>query len=413
MLLHLNLMSARFRVCRPIALAIDAATAYNKNRRNTGEAAMGKSGGRARRRGARRRRFIVSLCAAFVMLASLLYIVRYETTRQAILRGNAEFSALYAAPTLAPAAVPTAAPTVAPTPAPTVAPTTTPALTAVPTAAPTPAPTPAPTAAPATTPAPTAVPAASPTPPPTIPDTPSPTAGFAIAVDATRAPLATADPDTLVMTMETPPPVQESFGALLAANAETIGFLTIEDVLSLPVVQRPNDNEFYLNHSLDLEESTGGTLFLDGANLLIPEDDCLIVYGHNMRNGTMFRPLVEYEDASFLKEHALIRFDTLYENRVYAPFAALTVTADPDSSRYLNLRQFSFDRAGFDLFIRSLRTLSVWDSPIDVEYGDRVLLLVTCEYTHDNGRFVLALRARRGDEAWDQLWSQVQDTEAK
>ena len=345
---------------------------------------MKKSSKKARKRWARRQ-FAISLCALLVMLLSLLYIFHYEHTRREILRRNAEFSALYEAPTFAPTAMPTAAPTAVPTP--TASPSATPADT--PALEPTPENTPAPTPSPA------------------------PTQNFEIAVDATRAPLATPDADTLVVAVETPPPVQESFAGLLAANPETVGFLNIEDVLSLPVVQRPNDNDFYLNHSLDLEESLEGTLFLDGANLLVPEDDCLIVYGHNMRNGTMFRPLVKYEDVDFLKENARIRFDTLYENRMYVPFAALTVTADPGSERYLNLRQFSYDQAGFNLFVRSLRTLSIWESPVEVEYGDSVLLLVTCEYTHNNGRFVLALRAVREDEPWEQLEQQVQRSELK
>ena len=361
---------------------------------------MGKRSGKAKRRRERRARrarrtLALLLFCALVMLASLGYMFHYERTRQRILRGNAEYSALYSVPSLTPTEA------VAPEPTATLAPEPTAPVTQ------TPDPT---TLAPSEE-------ANSPTAKIEITSTPglTPTlaSDFEIAMDQTRAPLATADADTLVIAMQTPPPVQESFNELLASNPETVGFLSIEDVLSLPVVQRPNDNDFYLSHSFDLEESIGGTLFLDGANLLVPEDDCLIVYGHNMRNGTMFRPLVEYEEIDFLKENALIRFDTLYENRVYAPFAALTVTVDPDSERYLNLRQFSFDQAGFDLFVRSLRTLSVWENPIDVEYGDRILLLVTCEYTHDNGRFVLALRAQRGNEAWDQLWNQVQQTEAK
>ena len=334
-----------------------------------------------------RRRLAVSLCALAVMLASLFYILHSEQTRREILRGNAEFSALYQAPTLAPTADATSAPTDSPAP------------TAAPTASPSPTDSPRPTE--------------TPTPAPSIEPTPTPAVTQEAAVDVTRAPLSTPDADTLVYAIQTPPPAQESFAELLAANPEAVGFLTIEDVLSLPVVQRPNDNEFYLDHSFDLEESLGGTLFLDGSNLLVPEDDCLIVYGHNMRNGTMFRALVEYEDLTFLKENALVHFDTLYENRLYVPFAALTVTADLDGARYLNLRQFSFDQPGFDRFIRSLRTLSVWNSPIEVEYGDRVLLLVTCEYTHDNGRFVLALRAQRDDEAWDQLWSLAQQSTPK
>ena len=109
-----------------------------------------------------------------------------------------------------------------------------------------------------------------------------------------------------------------------------------------------------------------------------------------------------------MKENALIRFDTLYENRVYVPFAALTVTAKPDSDRYLNLRQFGLDSSGFNRFVQSLRARSEWDSPVEAAYGDHVLLLVTCEYTRDNGRFVLALRALRDDETPEQLLSQAQ-----
>ena len=327
-----------------------------------------RSGRRTNRR--RERRLVIVLLALLVMLASMLYMIRYEGTRRMVLRRNAKYSALYTAPSIGPTE------TIAPT-------------------------------APADSPAPAAV---EPTPAATAVPTPSPapTATIEIAVDQTREPLATPDADTVVIAMETPPPVQESFNALLAANPETVGFLTIEDILTLPVVQRANDNEFYLSHAFDLEEDPGGTLFLDGSNLLVPEDDCLIIYGHNMRNGTMFQQLVNYEDPSFMKENALIRFDTLYENRVYVPFAALTVTAEPDSDRYLNLRQFALDSSGFNRFVQSLRALSEWESPVEAAYGDHVLLLVTCEYTRDNGRFVLALRALRDDETPEQLLSQAQ-----
>lgn len=210
------------------------------------------------------------------------------------------------------------------------------------------------------------------------------------------------------MALETPSAAQESFEALLETNPETVGFLSIEDVISLPVVQRPNDNNFYLDHGFDLSNSTAGTLFLDGANVLAPEDNCLIVYGHNMRNGTMFQPLTRYEDITFLQDHPVVHFDTLYENRIWVPFAASTLSADPDSERYLDIREFIYDESGFDLLVRSLRTLSSWDSPLEVKYGDSLLLLVTCEYTHNNGRFVLALRAAREYESELQLRSLVQ-----
>lgn len=353
----------------------------------------------------RAERWLALILCALVMIASAAYIVRYERTRREIQRDNAAFSALYAAPsigaegsaaptaTVVPSAtvVPTATtdPTATPAPTATTAPTA--ASTATPTAAPSATPTPTPT--PESSATPTASPSPSPTPSPTPTPSPAPTATLEAVMDVAYTPRATADADTLVMAMETPPPVQESFADLLAINPDTVGFLSIDGVLELPVVQRLHDNEFYLDRAFDLSESIGGTLFLDGANLLAPEDDCLVIYGHNMRNGTMFGPLAQYADEAFAHAHPEVRFDTLYASRIWEPFAALTVTADPDSERYYDLRQFSFDEEGFDLFVRSLRALAYWSSPAEVHYGDKLLLLVTCEYTHDNGRFVLACRA--------------------
>lgn len=255
-----------------------------------------------------------------------------------------------------------------------------------------------------------AVPTPSPAPTFTLTPTAEP---FEIVLDATRAPLATPDADTRVFALQTPPPAQPSFADLLATNPDTVGFLRIGDALSLPVVQRKNDNETYLNHSFNLEESIAGTLFLDGSNLLVPEDDCLIVYGHNMRNGTMFHQLLKYAELPFLKENALVRFDTIYENRVYAPFAVLTVTAEPDSARYLNLRQFNLNGDAFEDFTTQLRRLSMWHVPMEVTPGDRLLLLVTCEYTHNNGRFVVALRQLRTGEQEDDVRALIQSAKSK
>lgn len=325
----------------------------------------------------------LSICLPLI-LVSLGYIVRWEWNRRKILRDNAAFSALYDLASLAPAtATPRAAASESPmgTGSATISAATAPAAT----------PSPSPSAAP--------TPEVTPT-------------RFAVAVDATREPLATPDADTLIYGLETPRPVQQSFGDLLALNPETIGFLTVEDVVSLPVVQRKNDNQYYLSHSFNGEESLAGTLFLDGSNLLTPEDEVLIIYGHNMRNGTMFHSLVAYEEAAFLGAHPLVRFDTIYENRLYLPFAALSVTADADSERYLNLRQFGFDDESFSAYIDGLRQLSLWDVPVEVVRGDRILLLVTCEYAHDNGRFVVALRALRPGEDAQEAAARVQNAKA-
>ena len=327
-------------------------------------------------------RFLISFICVALMIVCAAYMIVWQARKMRIERENAGYEALYvqadtsdAPQTDAPTAVPTDAPTEAPTTAPSDAPTQAP--TATPTAAPTALPT----------------------------DTPS---GDAIAVDATLAPRTTADADTLVFALQTPPPVQESFADLLALNPETVGYLRAGEGISLPVVQRRNDNDYYLNHSFEGEESIAGTLFLDGANLLVPEDDNLIVYGHNMRNGTMFHALSLYESADYLRKHPVVQFDTLYENRLYVPFAAFTATMDEGSERYLNLRQFLFDETSFELFVLKMEKLSAIETGVDVRYGDRLLLLVTCEYLYDNGRFVVALRELRPDETEAQMRSLMQ-----
>ncbi len=342
-------------------------------------------------------RYIISFICVALMIVCAAYVISWEIHRVQIERANAAYQALYAQGDAMEAAPLTEAPTAAPTQTPTAAPTPDP--TGAPTKMPTQTPPPSPTAAP------TAIPTAAQT--TDVPDAGMPPVD-AVAVDATLVPRTTADADTLVFALQTPPPVQQSFAELLALNPETVGYLRAGESISLPVVQRRNDNEYYLNHSLEGEESIAGTLFLDGSNLLVPEDDNLIIYGHNMRNGTMFHALSLYESADYLRKHPIVNFDTLYENRLYVPFAAFTATMDEGSERYLDIRQFLFDENSFELFVLKMEKLSTVETKVDVRYGDRLLLLVTCEYLYDNGRFVVALRELRPDETEAQMRSLLQ-----
>lgn len=239
---------------------------------------------------------------------------------------------------------------------------------------------------------------------------PAPDADMPVPVDE---PIPTPDGDTLVIALPTAPPVQDSFSALLAANPDTVGFLEIEGMLSLPVVQRPNDNEYYLDHSFEGAKALEGTLFLDGMNRLVPEDDCLIVYGHNMKNRTMFGRLSAYADVSHLRQYPVVHFDTLYENRSYVAFAAFSASMTPGDSHYFDVRNFIFDEDGFDKFVLKLQGRSVFTSPIDVRYGDRLLLLVTCDYSNREGRFILALRQLRADENEGNMFAEALRAEMK
>ncbi|MBE5773919.1 MAG: class B sortase [Clostridiales bacterium] len=346
---------------------------------------------------------LIILILSIATVALAVYSAAWYFERSRIIADSQRYRAMYtpatAAPTEVPTPEPTATPTVEPTPEP----------TATPTAAPTEAPTPLPTEE-------TVVDVT--LSPEEIPVTPEPMETLApvetlepVATE-TPEPLPTPGENTLVFALPTAPPVQDAFEELIALNPDTIGFLAIGEEIALPVVQRENDNDYYLDHNFDGDDAIEGALFLDGANRLVPEDDCLIVYGHNMKNGTMFGKLESYGDMSFLRDNAIVQFDTIYENRRYVPFAAFTASMNPGSRYYFDVRQFVFDEYSFGDFIKKMKTRSLVNIPVDVMWGDRVLMLVTCDYNNDSGRFILGLRQLRDGETEESMRAVVQKVQA-
>ncbi len=406
-----------------------------------------------RARGRKRRQKRATLTAfcvalALIMLALSAYVGWWYVNRGRVRKDAQRYAGLYEGRESALTVTVTAVPTAEPTPIVTQAPTPfitaepTPVITAeptpvvteeptpIPTAEPTPVvtaeptpvitvePTPVPTAEPTQIPTvePTLVPTAEPTPLPTPEPTPSPAPTVAFGADMPVVEdvlIPTPDANTQVYALPTAPPAQPGFAKLLALNPETVGFLEIDGMLALPVAQKENDNEFYLSHSFEGAEAREGSLFMDGLNRLVPEDDCLLVYGHNMKDNTMFGRLDSYEDIDYLRQHSVIHFDTLYENRAYVVFAAFTASMEPGNRRYFDVRQFIFDEAEFDKFVLKLQSRSRFRIPVDVQYGDRLLLLVTCDYTNAEGRFILALRQVRADETEASAWAAAMGASAK
>lgn len=391
---------------------------------------------RASRRSRAKRLIAMTVCVP-ILIASITYIGWFYARRHAIEKENAYVATLYVstAPTIMPVVTdpPASVPTSEPTKEPTTVPTKDP--TAIPTEAPTPEPTEAPTQEP--TEEPTEAPSAEPfeavempgniavliteSPeqtayaiPTRIPRTESPTATATVTPEPTDSPEPTESaqpsvtpsatvPDPVIYALPSPPPVQNSFKELLNANPETVGYLTVGSQISLPVVQRVDDNDYYLTHSFLNQESEAGTLFLDGSNRLNPEDPVLLIYGHNMRNGTMFQQLTNFERLEYLRSQPVIHFNSIYKDGNYTPVAVFSASMEPDSKNYLNIRQFTFDETSWELYILKLEKLSMYDMEIDAKYGEQLLILVTCEYRHNNGRLVVVLRKLRPGETEESL----------
>ena len=76
---------------------------------------------------------------------------------------------------------------------------------------------------------------------------------------------------------------------------------------------------------------------------------------------------------------------------------------DENDGHYFDVRQIVFDEMSFELFVLKLRSRSVFDVPVEVEYGDQLLTLVTCSYNDDDGRYIVALRKLREGETEEEM----------
>lgn len=186
----------------------------------------------------------------------------------------------------------------------------------------------------------------------------------------------------------------DRFAALQAQNSECVGWISIDYTdLSYPVMYSPTRPNFYLKHDFQGEYSDYGVPYLDEDCTLTAEgcSNNLIIYGHNMKTGIIFRPLVGYLQKDFYTVHPRLRLDTLYDSAEYEVFAAfeIDVVQEPD---FVYNEYHDMDEETFDWFVAEVKRRSPVDSGITPVYGDQLLTLSTCEYTTANGRMVVCAR---------------------
>ena len=186
------------------------------------------------------------------------------------------------------------------------------------------------------------------------------------------------------------------YASLYAQNPDFFGWIEIPDTeVNYPVMYSPEEPEFYLHRAFDGSEAYSGVPFLD-ANCSL---DCgnYIVYGHNMKNKTMFKTVTYYEDQAYWREHPAVRFDTLYETATYDVIAAFYSQAYPaDATGVFRYYQYTDLRneERFDEYVKQAKAASLYNTGIDAAYGDQLLTLSTCEYHKTDGRFVIVAKRR-------------------
>lgn len=193
-----------------------------------------------------------------------------------------------------------------------------------------------------------------------------------------------------------PPPKYAASGnlyqydALWQMNQDMAGWLFIEGTrIDLPVMCTPKNSEYYLRRAFDGSYARGGCLFLGKG--WTPESNSAIIYGHNMKNGSMFGTLDLYADGDYAKDHPIC-FDTLKEEGEYTVLAAFysRVYTDKDQGvfRYYQYTDLSEEET-FLSYVSQAKEASLYDTGVEARYGDRLLTLSTCSYHQKDGRFVV------------------------
>ncbi len=191
---------------------------------------------------------------------------------------------------------------------------------------------------------------------------------------------------------------------LLAENGDFKGWITIKDTkVDNPIYQTDN-NDFYLNHNQKKQYSAYGALYFDSKNVITEEktDSNLLIYGHEMKNGSMFGNLKKLKSLSFYKQHPTIEFSTLYKSKsvykIYAIFI-LNASKEDDGNYIYNISRKNFiNENDFERWSNEAYERSIINTGVDVRMDDNIITLVTCSEDFENARLVVMARESREDE---------------
>lgn len=181
--------------------------------------------------------------------------------------------------------------------------------------------------------------------------------------------------------------IQPRFEKLQTINENIVGWITIPNSQLNNPVMYSGDNDYYLHHNYLDEESRAGSVFMDFRNDVEGLGRHTILYGHVMRNGSMFGEIAKFAEQSYADEHSVMTFSTLYENYELQVFAAYETTTD-----FYYIETDFTDDAAFGQFLTEIQKRSVISMPVDVDVTatDQILTLSTCTTSlADNERFVV------------------------
>lgn len=219
-------------------------------------------------------------------------------------------------------------------------------------------------------------------------------------VEATEATTETVPPATEpeLVTVTDPESGEEvqllpEFAELYVMNNDLVGWIQIPDTdISYPVMQTPNKVDYYLRRDFYGKYSTHGCIYAREKCDVFEPSDNITIYGHRMKDGTMFAQLLNYDEKEYYESHRYIYFDTLTERHTYEIISVFKTTATIGEGFRYHLFVEATDEADFMDYVNTCKKLDMYETGVTAEYGDKLISLSTCEYSQTNGRLVVVAK---------------------
>lgn len=175
-------------------------------------------------------------------------------------------------------------------------------------------------------------------------------------------------------------PIMVDFSVLKQKNKDIVAWIYCDDTpINYPVVQS-RDNEYYLRRLINGTYNTAGSIFMDYRSNSNFNGNHTILYGHNMKNGTMFGSLQKYKRQDYYDKHKVMYLATMEQNYVIELFFGGTLSVDSD---IYNLSRINKSR------IDALIKKSNFKSDVIVSEEDKIISLSTCAYEYDGARYIV------------------------
>lgn len=183
--------------------------------------------------------------------------------------------------------------------------------------------------------------------------------------------------------------IRSGFDQLKEMNEDVVGWLTIDDTkIDYPIMQA-EDNTAYLDRNYYGEKSIAGSIFMDYRNDITMNENNIILYGHRVKDGSMFQQLTKYLEEDFFKSHRTFTIETLYDSYEAEVFAVYNTMID------FNYIQTDFSNGEeFDALLQGIGERSIYETDVTVTADDQMITLSTCEYTLDSNDSRLVVHAK-------------------